>query len=38
MIMATPSKATLGTLLSWSLSSKARAVTLAPASAALLKN
>ena len=38
MIMATPSKATLGTLVSWSLSSKARAVTLAPVSAALLKN
>lgn len=38
IVMATPSKATLGTLVGWSLSSKARAVTLAPVSASLLKN
>ena len=38
IVMATPSKATLSTLVGWSLSSKARAVTLAPVSASLLKN
>jgi len=38
IIMATASKSTLGTLVGWSLSSKARAVTLAPVSASLLKN
>jgi polysaccharide deacetylase 2 family uncharacterized protein YibQ len=38
IVMATPSVETLGTLVSWSLSSKARAVTLAPISASLLKN
>ncbi len=38
IVMATPSAATLGTLVGWSLSSKARAVTLAPVSASLLKN
>ena len=37
LVMATASKATLGTLVSWSLSSNARAVTLAPVSASLLK-
>lgn len=38
IVMATPSAATLGTLVSWSLSSKARAVTFAPVSASLLKD
>lgn len=38
IVMATPSAATLSTLVGWSLSSKARAVTLAPVSASLLKN
>lgn len=37
IVMATPSDATLGTLVSWSLSSKARAVRMAPVSASLLK-
>ena len=38
IVMATPSDATLSTLVSWSLSTKARAIRMAPISASLLKD